>query len=539
MATHEMSRDATMAPGGHEVVFRSATELAALILTGELSAVEVVDAHIRRIEAIDSDLNAVVIPLFDRARADAADADEAMKRGEPVGPLHGVPVTIKEQYRVAGTQTTLGATKQIGRIDRDEGPLVTALRRAGAIVLGKTNILQTLAGWESVNPVYGHTANPWNLDRTPGGSSGGEAAIVAAGGSALGLAGDYGGSIRLPAHFCGVHGIKPTAGRLTNDDFAPGLLGTGQEAFIPQPGPIARTVDDLQLAMSILAATSMGRTGDLVAPVPWSDPNRIDVAGLRVGMYVDNGYFPVSASVRRAVEEAAAMLRGLGAEVVETSPPDPWEAVRIFLAAASAGGGRDFFELLGDEKPVPQVAGLLRGVRIPALMRPLVVAMMERRGQRYLADQIRHLKLASAAEFWEIVEARNRYRLAYLDLFDAQGLDVIICPPVASPAFTHGASEHLFPAVSYAYTYNILGAPAGVVSTTRVRADEEGGRAPGSRDLAHITAAQVDRGSAGLPLGVQVVARHWDDAVVLAVMGALEREARRNPDYPNPAGLAI
>jgi fatty acid amide hydrolase len=515
-----------------------ALELAERIRVGELSAIEVTDAHIRRIEAVNPQLNAVVIPLFDEARAQASAADDALRRGDNVGPLHGVPVTIKEQYRVAGTQTTLGATKHIGNVYDDEGPLVTKLRSAGAIVLGKTNIIQTLAGWESDNPVYGRSSNPWDLGRSPGGSSGGEAAIIAAGGSALGLAGDFGGSTRLPAHFCGVHGYKPTSGRLSNDDFATGLLRNGQEVFIPQPGPIARTVADLQLAMALFAETSMHTTGDLVPPVPWPDPTKINIAGLRIGMYADNGYFPASPALRRAVEEAADALRALGAVVEPVSPPDTREGVRLFLRAVSAGGGSDYFELLGNEKPIPQVAGLLRGLRIPAAMRPVVSKMMELRGQDSVSEQVRNLRRCSTEEYLGIVEARNAYRAAFARTLDDGGFSAVICPPFALPALTHGTSEHLFRAASYAFVYNVLGAPAGVVSTTRVRPGEESNREVG-KDLADITARQVEQGSTGLPLGVQVVARHWDDDIVLAIMAALEEQFRDTPDYPNPADLIV
>jgi fatty acid amide hydrolase len=265
----------------------SASELAQAIKAGDLSAQEVTEAHIRRIEEVNPQLNTVVIPLFDEARTQAEEADRKHSRGEPLGPLHGVPETIKEQYRVAGTQTTLGATKQMGNVYHDEGPLMTALRKAGAIILGKTNTIQTLAGWESDNRVYGRSNNPWDLERTSGGSSGGEAAIIAARGSALGLAGDFGGSIRIPAHFCGVQGFKPTSGRLSNADFATGLLGIGQEVIIPQPGPIARTVADLQLAMEVFAETSLHVTYDLVPPVPWPDPAKVQVEALRIGFYAD------------------------------------------------------------------------------------------------------------------------------------------------------------------------------------------------------------------------------------------------------------
>lgn len=516
---------------GNDITALSASELAQGIRAGELSAQEVVDAHIRRIEEVDPQLNAVVIPLFEEARAQALDADQARSRGDDLGPLHGVPVTIKEQFRVKGTQTTLGATNKIGNVYHTEGPLVTKLREAGAIILGKTNIIQTLAGWESDNRVYGRTNNPWNLQRTPGGSSGGEAAIVAARGSALGLAGDYGGSTRLPAHFCGVHGLKPTSGRLSNDDFPADLLNGGQEAFVPQPGPVARTVADIELAMALFAETSMGVTNDLVPPVPWPDPAKVQVEGKRIGMYTDNGYFQASPAIRRAIEEAADALRLRGATVEQITPPDTAEGMRIFLGAVSAGGGKDYKRLLGDEKPVPQIAGLFQGTWSPSFVLPIVARLTEARGQQHLALAMRNLGARSTEDYWELVEARTRYRARFHQALDDGAFDAILCPPFALPAPTHGATEHLLPAASYALVYNVLGAPAGVVSVTRVRPGEESDRSV-TKDMADITAREVELGSAGLPVGVQVVARHWREDIVLAVMSTLEDHFRGTPDYP-------
>lgn len=521
-----------------DVLRLDARGIASSVRNRDVTAVEVVEAHIGRIEQVDPKLNAVVIPLFEEAREQAEVADAAVTRGDELGPLHGVPVTIKEQYRVAGTQTTLGASAKVGNVYHDEGPLVSALRSAGAVVLGKTNIIQTLAGWESDNPVYGRTNNPWNLDRTPGGSSGGEAAIIAAGGSPLGLAGDFGGSTRLPAHFCGVHGFKPTSTRLTNADFATGLLGYGQEAFIPQPGPIARSVGDLTLAMEIFAATSLTPAIDLVPPVPWPDPAQVAVEGLRIGFSIDNSMYPVSPAIRRAVEDAAAALAEMGAEVSPIAPPDPHEGAAIFLAAVSAGGSKDYAELLQRERPIPQVAGLLRGAKAPAPVRALLPRLLERRGQYALAETMKHVGASSAADYWSVVEARTRYRDSFRLALERAGVDAVICPPVAVPAFTHGASEHLFPAVSYAFVYNVLGAPAGVVSTTRVRPGEEGHREP-SDDMSVRAGIEVEQGSAGLPVGVQVVGPHWRDDVVLVVMAALEEHFRGTDDYPTtPIGPA-
>jgi fatty acid amide hydrolase len=509
----------------------SASEVAAALKAGTFSAEEVIDAHIRHIQNVNPALNALVIPLFDEARAQARKADETRARGEPLGALHGVPVTIKEQYKVRGTQTTLGATKKIGNVYDDEGPLVTRLRAEGAIILGKTNIVQTLLGHESDNRVYGRTNNPWDLERSPGGSSGGDAATVASGGAPLALASDLGGSIRIPAHSCGVHGFKPTTGRLTNDDFPGELLGYGQEAILPQPGPIARTVADLSLAMGVFAKTSMNSTLDNVPPVPWTDPATIPVAGMRIGYYTDNGLFSVSPALRRAVEEAAGALRSMGAETLPVAAPDPVEGLRIFLGVMTAGGDAQMKFLLGREKPVPQIAAAVKGMGTPRLMLAMVARLMAARGQHHNARVIGNMGALKTADYWRLVEARTDYRVGFQSALDAAGLDAVICPPHALPAVTHGASEHLFPAVSYAFTYNVLGAPAGVVSTTRVRPGEETDRKPG-KDIADITAQQVERGSAGLPVGVQVVARHWHDHVALAVMAALEAHFSKTEEYP-------
>jgi fatty acid amide hydrolase len=313
--------------------------IAKQIASGDLSAREVVEEHIRRIEEVNPRLNAVVVPLFDRARTEAAAADATRSRGEPLGPLHGVPITIKEQFLVAGTPTTVGLPGRISHRAAVDGPLVQRLRRSGAIVLGKTNVSQLLIYHESDNPVYGRTNNPWDPGRTPGGSSGGEAAIISAGGSPLGLGGDFGGSIRIPAHFSGLHGLLPTAGRLTGLDTPAEVFGRGQETIVPQPGPLARTVEDLALAMGVLAAPGLEAIDPGVPPVPWPDWKGVPLGGLRLAAYADDGFFRPAPAVGRAVREAAEALRTLGAQVEDWTPPGVGEAMCIFLGIASADGG--------------------------------------------------------------------------------------------------------------------------------------------------------------------------------------------------------
>src|SRR5262249_21669240 len=268
-------------------------------------------------EEVQPRINAVAVPLFDHARTEAKAADAARERGEPLGPLHGVPVTIKEMFDVAGTPTTMGVTAWSKHKTQD-APLVPRLRKARAIVLGKPNVPQLGMMFETDNPVCGRTNNPWNLERSPGGSSGGEAALIAARGSPLGLASDGGGSIRHPCHCCGVHGLKPTSGRLTFLRHAhyPNL----RRELVP-PGPHARSVADLFLALTVLAAPGQEELDPSVAPAPLGDPATVSLRGLRVGAYEDDGMFPPSPALRRAVWEAADALRKQGAQVVEFRPP--------------------------------------------------------------------------------------------------------------------------------------------------------------------------------------------------------------------------
>jgi fatty acid amide hydrolase len=484
---------------GTPITCLSASELARRIAAGSFTSQEVVEAHIRRIEEVNPRLNAVVAPLFEQAREDASRADRLRDQGTLLGPLHGVPITLKEQFMVAGTPTTLGLMSYKSKIMEQEGPLVQRLRQAGAIVLGKTNVSQLLLSLSGSceNPVYGRTNNPWNLARSPGGSSGGEAAIIAAGGSPLGLGGDIGGSIRTPAHFCGLYSLLPTPRRLTNLDTAPYAEVAGQEAIIGQPCPIARSARDLRLAMSILAAPGLSALDPSVPPVPWPDPTAVSLVGLRIGMYTDNGVFPVAPAVRRAVEEAAQILRARGAIVESWSPPDVAEAVRLYVGLMSADGFAACKRVLGDNPCERSIEATLQS--LPGA--------------------------ESVDQYWQMVEERNQYRQRFLTALDAQHIDALLCPPFALPAPTHdsGGALDVSNAGTYAVLYNLLGLPAGAAPITRVRPGEESERRIENDGVAYAARA-VEMNSAGLPIGVQVVARPWREDIVLALMEALEEQ---------------
>ena len=286
-----------------------AAELARQISAGNVSSRDVVRAHIDRIEEVTSLLNAVVVRRYGEALDEADSADAAISEGRPLGPLHGVPVTLKEQLLVRDTPTTWGLAGRAGHVADREGTLVQALRAAGAVTVAKSNVPQLLIAHETDNALYGRTLSPWSPDRSPGGSSGGESALVAAFASPLGIGGDMGGSIRIPAHFSGIQGLKPTAGRLAGDDSDAGILPF-PELMYPQHGPLARNVSDIALAMKVLAQP-MAHPDWVTPPVPWQQPAEPDVRGLRIA--VQEGQRPLftipCAPPRRARRRACARRR--------------------------------------------------------------------------------------------------------------------------------------------------------------------------------------------------------------------------------------
>lgn len=510
------------------IVGSSATEIAQKIAAGELSASEVVEAHIQRIEEVNPRLNAVIIPLFEQARSQAKAADEARSRGETLGLLHGVPITIKESFDVAGTVSNMGISA-LSQMAKQDAPLVKRLQQAGAIILGKTNVPQLLAANESDNPVYGRTVNPWNPERSPGGSSGGEAAIIAALGSCLGLGSDIGGSVRMPAHACGICSLKPTSSRLSMVGHVP--LLPGQEAILAQPGPMARSVADLNLAMKVLAAPGQEAFDLSIPPVAWREPSDVKLENLRIAFFTDNGIMTPSPAVRRAVREAALSLEARGVIVEEWTPPDLLKALQLYCQLYGADGGVTSKRQLGNSKRHPQINQTLQTSSLPKGLLRVIAAISELMGQPLIANLFPYLGEVSVSDYWRVIDERNRYRAIFMAALDARQFDAILSPTCALPALTHGSSNFLVQDATYTIPYNLLGMPAGVVSITRVRPGEESHR-PLSRQLSEQTASKVEQGSVGLPVGVQVAARHWREDIVLAVMAAIEEHFQSQPDCP-------
>lgn len=521
--------DASAVERSPRTLLPGAAQLAREIRDGALTATAALEACIERIEACDGAVNAVVQRRFDRARREAAEADAHQAAGEHLGPLHGVPITIKDQFNVAGMPTTIGLVSRSRDVASTDGPLVQRLRQAGAVVLGKTNVPQLLLVHESDNAVFGRTNNPWDTSRTPGGSSGGEAAVVAYGGSPLGLGGDFGGSIRGPAAFCGVTGLKPTAQRLSMLDTPPEPFGK-QEAVSPQPGPIARNVEDLLLAMSVLAAPGQQAFDPRVPPVAWADPPD-DISQLRVGWFDDNGIFRPSPAIRRAVREAAQSLTGQGAHVTEVPPLGGVRTHELFLQLVGADRLGPTRSAVQDEKVHPLLTPMFMAARMPNAVKRLLGPGVRATGRARLARLLATRIPSTPSEYFDLLDDRARLLFELMSTWDAAGVDVLVLPAFGLPAPAHGTTTDLFDAGSYLTMANLFGLPAGVVAVSSVGATEETDRPP-SRDASDRLAASVERGSAGLPVAVQVIGRPWREDLVLATMGRIEAGARSSGSAP-------
>src|SRR5579883_566562 len=393
---------------------------------GEVSAREVLRAHLERIEQVEPRLHAFTEVLREQALEQAEASDSRRSRGESRGPLDGVPVTVKECFDVAGRSTTLGIPSWRGRVAQDDAAIVAALRGAGAVVLGRTNLSQTMLFVEARNPIYGQTANPWSLAHSPGGSSGGEAAAIASGMSPLGVGTDIGGSVRTPAHFCGIAAIKPTLDRLPMRGYR--TVNAGQETVRATAGPLARTVADLGLFLRALDPPSTSALDSLVPPVPWGEAGDVELAGLRVGAYADDGLLPASPSLARAVERAAAALASRGCEIRPFQPPDVPALIRDYVGALSADGGAGMRAALSGGEVDPSMDLLLRAASVPPSVRRLASRAARAVGQLGVALLLDGVGENRVTDLWRVTARLRAYRAAFLAEMARQGLDALVCP---------------------------------------------------------------------------------------------------------------
>lgn len=487
-----------------------AAELARAIASRELSASTVVNAHIERIQRVNPSLNALVFERFDAARREAEHADRRARSGEALPPLHGVPITLKDSIDLAGAPSTFGVEALRAPLAHDAA-VVQRLREAGAIVLGKTNVAQLLLFLEADNPLFGRTLHPTHPERSCGGSSGGEGALIASLASPLGFGTDIGGSVRVPASFCGIVGFKPSAGRLV--DLGRYSVPLGQTAITSQIGVLARSVEDAALGLRVAIGSGDDQRGPLAAHA------EVELAQLRVVVVEEDGILAPCPAARRAVREAAAALERSGARLVRARLPERVRANALFYAAMSADALSHGRRTLGKSRVDKRIQQLIDAATMP---RALVEVMLRATRRRKTLEMLGTFSDGSAASYFDTAIAiRDMREEALAAMPDA---DLVLSPATALPAVRHGATAEVGTMGTYTSYWNVLGWPAGVVPFTRVRAGEESER-PASADPCDKAARATELGSTGLPIGVQVAAKPHRDHVALAALACLERAA--------------
>lgn len=507
---------------------RSATTLAAMIARREVSAREVLAAHQARVDAVDPVVNAVTWRMDEAAEAAARACDDAVAAGVELGPLHGVPVSVKDQFEVLGTPSTRGLPSRSGHRSTREGPLLGRLRAAGAVPFVRTNVpVMLMEAGETHNLVYGRTNNPYDVERTPGGSSGGEGALLAARGTPLGLGADIGGSLRVPAHYCGIATIKPTSHRLPWGDNPP-EFDEWQDAIVPQCGPMARTVADVTLGFRVLAQATDRLPGEaMVPPLPVADPDAVRLADLTVAVCEDDGGVTPSPAVRRAVREAADALADVGARVVPWDPVPADEVYDLYTSLLGGDGFRHLRRAVGDDPLSPVTRLMTAAGHVPRPVARGLAGVLTRARQRGAGRMAAAAGSRTFDEYSDVLLARKRL-LRHVARAFHEGPDIVLMPPQAMVALRHGQFRSLTWAFTTTFFSNLTGVPAGVVPVTTVRAGEETDRSPGL-DVVERLVRQNERGSVGLPVGVQVVAPWWREDLVLAAMAAIEHRVEGVP----------
>lgn len=456
-----------------DIIFSGTMLLAAMIRARHVSAVEVLEAHLTQIEKHNPALNAIIALDAEHAFERARSADKALARGEAWGPLHGVPFTLKDSHSTEGMRTTAGCLALADNMPREDGTVAARLKAAGGILIGKTNVSTLLLDIQSSNPIFGRTNNPWNIERTAGGSSGGAAAALASGMTPFEIGSDTGGSIRLPSHFCGVFGLKPTENRVSQAGHvfsSPDALRSFR--LTASIGPMARSVEDLALLYPIIAGPD-GHDIE-VQPVPVEDVPELELRDLRVAFAPTFPGFPVAVGVRKALEDLVNQLNPLCALVEEAVLPKV-----------------DFHHQLLNARE-------LTGMIVEA------------------SQSEEHESPFSLAQYLEALQRRDQFVLAWERFFESW--DVLLCPTSLMTAFPHcemGSSLQVddqeveyWMANAHCKLFNYTGHPA-VVLPCRLSED-------------------------GLPIGVQLVGKRWAESHLLAVAKSVSQvtgKFQRPPGY--------
>lgn len=461
-----------------EILKSSATVMAEAIRQKQISSVELLDALLRHIEKVNPSINAIVQLDAQRARESAQKCDHLLAKGFLLGLFHGVPFTAKDIYNTQGILTTLGTLGLRNHIPDHDATVITALKNAGAILIGKTNVPEFCSSAETDNLIYGATKNPYDFSRTAGGSSGGEAAIIASAGSPFGIGSDSAGSLRIPAHFCGISTIRPSVGRVACSRNFRGLnpeigIRIGIEGLLSADGPMARYVEDLYPLLKVISKPD-GVDPNVVSELPLVNPEEVEIEELKIAYFDDNHIFSPAAEIKHYVSQSAKLLADCGAEMTEISADFMHHAVDILMQLTTAFQTVQSIEAqlisVGTKVPSPTLSKLLDRIR------------RESRTPSNLAVALANL------DYYRSTVTQSLFPY-----------DAVICPVlpfVATSLHDSLLDDHLFPAISYCVSFSLAQYPAAVV---RVGQDE-----------------------VGLPIGLQIVTKPWHEHIALAIAKKLE-----------------
>ncbi|MCP5084558.1 MAG: amidase [Alphaproteobacteria bacterium] len=482
-----------------DLAFKPATELARMISSKKLSARELLDHYAKRIEQHNQTLNAIVVKDLASAEARADEADAATARGESWGPLHGVPMTIKDAFEVKGLASSGGAEELKDHMPQNDADPVARLRAAGAIILGKTNVPLYSGDWQTYNELYGRTNNPWDLGRTPGGSSGGAAAALSAGLVAAEIGSDIGGSIRVPANFCGLYGHKPSFGTVSpRGHIPPAPHGTGV-ADLGVTGPLGRSVDDLQMLLGVMAGAA---PADKALSVDFPPVRPVK----RIAVWSDDPFAPVDSEVKGAVETAARALADAGCELdFEARPEVGFEQSHANYSTI----------LLSIESSHATYLTLLSSI-ISSDWTPTTLEFMREHARTAPADATDDLTLQARGtvltygDYLSLNSKREAFKAQWAKFFETY--DALLCPVTAVPAFAHDTERRV--------------PDRRIIVNGQERPYMELLRWAGLATVCHLpaSAAPVGLSKDGLPLGVQIIGPQQEDLTPLAVAAMLEAE---------------
>jgi amidase len=468
--------------------FASATELLAALRAGTVTSAELTDLYIRRIERHDARLNAVVVRDFDRARQHARAAD----RGG-AGLLRGLPITLKESINVGGLRTTCGVPEWSGFVSQHDAPAWARLRAAGAVLLGKTNVPPMLADWQSANPVYGRATNPWDVGRTPGGSSGGSAAAIAAGLSALEVGSDIGGSIRVPAAFCGVYGHRPSETLLPRSGQFPMPPLPNAAVVMGVQGPIARSAEDLELALSVLQGADVGE--DVAWRVELPPARHARLADFRVAVLPPIPWLPVDDQIATALDGLAARLARLGGTVKRVQPDGPgdWRAHHALYRSLLAA---------------------ITGARLDEDTRRQRIALFRAHDDEFSRAHLRGLE-GTPGDYIAWNGRREHDRAAWRAFF--RDWDVLLAPAINVLAYPHIERAWPMDDSDLTLTFTVGGQPVPYLHGLVYPAVSTVAGQP-------ATAFPAGRSREGLPIGLQAIGPYLEDLTPIRFAALLARE---------------